>query len=94
MDSREWLVEIVGSAVVFGGSLALGLAFRAAPLLTVVGGLLLLLLVGSSLFVYLTRRSHSGLSRGRLALLVVFIMALSLGGAVVVWVAYFSDLLA
>lgn len=94
MDDSAWVVEIAGSAVVWGGSVALGLAFRSAPLLTVLGSLLLVLLVGSSLFVYLSRRSDSGLTRRRLALVVVLIMAMSLGGAVVIWIAYFSDLLA
>ncbi|MGH2597328.1 MAG: hypothetical protein ACRDH7_15400 [Actinomycetota bacterium] len=91
---QGWLIEIGGSVVVGLGSLVLGLAFRAAPLLTVLGTILLVLLVGASLFVLLFRRQDSGLSRRWLAVHVVVIMAISMGAALVIWVAYFSNLFA
>jgi hypothetical protein len=58
--TQGWLAEIVGSVVVGLGSLLLGAAFRAAPLLTVLGSILLVLLVGFSLFMYLSPRQDRG----------------------------------
>lgn len=92
-DLRSLVLEVIGAAVVLGAAMALSWSFRTAPLLTVLGGLLLLLLIGSSLYMYLSRRSDSGLSRRRLAFVVVSIIAISLGLALVIYIADVSDLL-
>lgn len=53
----------------------LGLAFKAAPIVTILGGLLLAFVVGVALFVHLDR-GDPPLGRGRVAFLVVMIIEL------------------
>lgn len=93
-DGRDLLFEVVAAAVVCGGAALLGWVFHAAPLLTVLGALLLALLVGAVLFVHLERRADPPLARRRLALLVVMIMGMGLGGGLVIWLAYCSCVIA
>jgi amino acid transporter len=87
-DGRGLLFEFGAAVVVCVGAAILGSAFHSAPLLTVLGSLLLALLVGVVLFVLLDRRADPPLARRRLVILVVMIMGMAVGGGLIIWAVY------
>jgi len=88
------VLDILAAALVCGGLVVLGSALRAVPVVTILGSLLLFVLVGLSLFIYLAGRPQTGLSRRRIALIVLFVMVMGLATGLAIWLVYCSSALA
>jgi heme/copper-type cytochrome/quinol oxidase subunit 4 len=89
VNDRDFTVELIVAVTVCAVAAALLAAYKAAPVVTVFVGALVLLLVGVLLFLRF-RREDSSVSNRQVILAVGVVLVVALGAAGFLWLAYCS----
>jgi hypothetical protein len=84
---RDFVIEIALAALVCVGSLALAASFRATPIATVIGAVLVTILITSGAFLFARRRADE-ITRRRLLLVVCIAVGMVVALGAVIWLAY------